>query len=303
LDPNNVAAHIQLAKLLSSNGVRKYELAMTHAHRALELDSQNAQSHLAYAMALFDKERASHVRYQWAHDGFSSWRIVGEVRQAARKAAELSPDDPEILNFLAFVDLARSRFYSAIRGFVSVLQVDPQNAYAAENLATVMTKHFVRLYRILFGFSLVVYWLMFNGALGDQPSLGVHLLGHIVMTVVAASVIWFVVAHQILRPLSPSMRSAAVRFLRRDRANRPLFYGMAWIALGTLFFTTVAFWPYSRDTGLDIQIDLTAGFLVIVGFFVFSKWFKRRFYGPVQKDYLLADIWAAIVRGDYVNPR
>ncbi|MEA2736044.1 MAG: hypothetical protein QOE14_2495, partial [Humisphaera sp.] len=111
--PNHAAAHNALGVALAMQ--RRVE-AIDEFRRAIELDPNLADAHFNLGLAYHRTERHAHALL------------------TLTRAAELSPDNPGLLNLLGITQLAMGRAALAIEAFRSALHVHPDFPLAADNL-------------------------------------------------------------------------------------------------------------------------------------------------------------------------
>jgi tetratricopeptide (TPR) repeat protein len=115
--PESDVAHTGLAGVLCTQG--RFDDAISHYRRALQLRDGNAATHYGLAMALVEQ------------------RKVDEAIEHFKKALSLQLDNTEASNNLAVMYIHRGEIGNAIAQWQQTLAFDPDNGQAANNLAWV----------------------------------------------------------------------------------------------------------------------------------------------------------------------
>ncbi|MDX3194984.1 hypothetical protein PV458_41860 [Streptomyces sp. MN03-5084-2B] len=246
VDPGHAEAHAGLARSLVAGGGETASAvrarALDHARRACDLAPGSPRPHLALATVL----------------------LAEPSREGARRAAEpvraalaLEPDGVEALRLQALVDLRCRRAVRAVRGYSEVLQLYPQDALAARNLALSTWVLYTRTHFVVLGLLATAFAVAFAApALGSPAGPVVRGAGAALITAAA----WFVLVLRPRRAFPPAMRPAAKRLLRRDELVRPYLAGIVWAAGCAL----VAVVPWGSPLGARLWV-LTGLFGYAVG--------------------------------------
>ena len=286
--------------------LKRYGDAIDAYLRALAVDPDNASSHrhLAKVLTAGGGETPSDVRQ----------RALGH----ARRARELTPDDPESHLTVASVLLdvpgnqgraaaaeairaalvldpanvealrmkarVQRRIVRALRLYADILVLDPHDTAAATSLAVTTWILFARMHIVVLEL-LLGAWI--GGFVATRLDDGPAVVLRVVLAVAVAAVMCFVLVGRPALAFPQPMRRAALVLIRRDDLLRPHTRAIAWAGLGCLAAVAV---PWSHPVAVH--------FCLLIGYagYVFGTQIARRRIRVLSDriDMRHRDAWLAV---------
>ncbi len=121
-------AELKIAKVCLEQG--RVGEAAQHYSKALDIEPQNFEANLNYAISLLEIEETK----------FANERDYSEIRQHLEIACSIDPRDPRPHFYLGKIDFAQGDLRAAVRQLTQVIEIDPGNQEAHTMLGVSLSK-------------------------------------------------------------------------------------------------------------------------------------------------------------------